>query len=99
MITFTRTITAQPSKLFEMIAYLKETQTFVKTAVGLDPSINAVSGGVTGQFVSILTFNNFAHYEEVVTKLLANPGYQALVKKGEGIIVPGTGHDQLLRSL
>jgi antibiotic biosynthesis monooxygenase (ABM) superfamily enzyme len=98
MITFTRTLTALPGKTFEVIAYIKETQALVKKVVGLESTIYAVSGGAVGEFVSVLRFDSFAHFEEVVLKLLASPEYQAIVKKGEGLVAPGA-RDQLLRSI
>jgi len=99
MITFTRTETALPGKLFELIALTKEGQSLVKKLTGIEPSLHMVSGGAVGQLVSMMTFDSLAHFEEIGKKLLAEPEYHAILKKDVGLIVPGSAHDQILRSI
>jgi len=99
MITFTRTYTAQPGKFFDLIAQSKENAAIVKKVVGLEVSTNVVSGGVTGELVGVLKFKDFAHYEEVVNKLLSNAEYRDVLDKFAGLIVPGSARDQLMREI
>ena len=49
--------------------------------------------------MSVVNFGSWAEYEEARAKLLASRDYQAIVKKFEGLTVPGASRDHLLRQI
>ena len=59
MITFTRSMTALPGKAFDLLSYLKETQTVVKQITGVNSNIHGVIGGGVGEFVAVLRIRQF----------------------------------------
>jgi hypothetical protein len=94
-----RLYTAMPGKTPEVLAVSKEVAVVVKRVAGVDVTLFASMGAQVGEFVSVTNYDSFADFEEKGLKILGNPDYQATVKKFDGLLVPGSAHDHLLREV
>jgi hypothetical protein len=99
MIRLARISTAMPGKVFELQAVLKETAAIIKTVSGVEIMIFASMGSHVGEVAAVSNYSSLADFEEKATKILASPEYQAVVKKLEGLVVPGSAHDHFLRQI
>jgi hypothetical protein len=99
MIRFVRTSVPMPGKQFEVVALSKETAAVIKAAAGVEVTIFGRLGAQVGEIVSVTNYSSLADFEEKVAKILASPAYQAVAKKFEGLLVPGSSHDRLMRQL
>ncbi len=99
MIRLARINVAMPGKTFELMAALKEAADVVKSVTGAEVTTFASMGAHVGEFVSVSNYASLAEFEEKVAKLLGNAKYQAVIKKFEGLIVPGASHDHFLREV
>jgi hypothetical protein len=87
MIRLARITVAMPGKTFELMAALKEAASVAKSVTGVEITIFSSMGAQVGEYVN------------VSTKLLGSAEWQAVVKKFEGVIVPGSTHDHFLRQI
>ena len=99
MIRLARISLAMPGKTFELMAALKEAAAVIQTVAGLEVRTFASMGAQVGEFVSVSNFASLADFEEKSGKLLASPQYHAVVKKFEGLVVPGSVLDHFLRQV
>jgi hypothetical protein len=99
MIVFVRTAVPLPGKAMDLLAFAKEAAQVVKQANGSDVSVSISIGGDAGAVAWTSMYESLAQYEEKSAKLMADAGYHALLKKGEGLLVPGSVKDQLWRHL
>src|SRR5476649_2216395 len=97
MIVFIRTVVAAPGKSADLMAFAKEIVQVIKQANGVDVSISTAIGGALGAIAWTSMYESLAQMEESGAKLMADPGYLAMLRKVEGLVVPGSGHDQLWR--
>ena len=88
-----------PGKVFELQAVLKEVAAIIKTVSGVEVMIFAGMGAQVGQVVSVSNYGGLADFEEKAAKILGSAEYQAVVKKFEGLVVPGSSHDHFLRQI
>jgi hypothetical protein len=99
MIRLARIQLAMPGKGFELIAAVKEAASVVKAVTGHEVMTFASMGAQVGETVSVVNFDSWAEYEEATDKLIASRDYQAIVKKFEGLVVPGASRDHFLRQI
>jgi hypothetical protein len=99
MIRLARINVATPGKTFELLAVLKEAAAVVEKVAGAEVTTFGSMGAHVGEFVSVSNYSSLADFEEKSGKLLASKEYQAVVKKLEGLVVPGSAHDHFLRQL
>src|SRR5271154_1559230 len=93
MIRLARISLAMPGKIFELLAVLKEAAAVVKSVTGVEVTIFSSMGARVGEYVSVSNYSSLADFEEKMTKLLDSAEWQAMVKKFEGLNVPGSTHD------
>jgi hypothetical protein len=99
MIRLARIDVAAPGKTFELMAALKEAASVVKSVAGVEVTTFASMGAQVGEFFSVSNYSNLADFEEKSAKILGSAKYQEVVKKLEGLIVPGASHDHFLREI
>ena|SRR5271157_5768375 len=99
MIRLARIAVAMPGKTFELMAALKEAASVVKSVTGVEVTIFSSMGAHIGEYVSVSNYSSLADFEEKMAKLLGSAEWQAMVKKFEGLIVPGSAHDHFLRQV
>jgi hypothetical protein len=99
MIVFVRTMVAMPGKTMELIAFAKEIAKVVKQANGVEVSVSTSIGGAAGAVAWTSMAESLAELEKGTATLMANAEYQSMLKKAEGLVVPGSTHDQLWRRL
>jgi hypothetical protein len=99
MIRLARSYVAMPGKYFEAVAAVKEAGAIVEKVAGVKVTIFTRLGGQVGELTSVTNYSNLADLEERAAKILASAEYQAVVKKLEGLIVPGQYNDRLMREV
>jgi hypothetical protein len=99
MIRLARFHVAMPGKSAALLSLLKEVAAVIKSAAGVEVLVFASLGSHVGESMSVSNYNSLADFEEKATKILASADYQALVKKLDGLVVPGSSHDHLLRQV
>ena len=99
MIRLARMVVAMPGKAFELQAALKEVVAAVKEVSGVEVTIMASFGSQVGEFVSASNYESLADFEEKGAKIIGSAQYQAAIRKFEGLIVPGSARDHLMRTL
>jgi hypothetical protein len=98
-IRLARSYTAMPAKSTEVLAIAREVAAVIKRVADVDVTIFATMGSQVNEFVSVTNYSSFAEFEEKGNKILGNPEYQAVIRKYEGLLVPGSIHDRLLREV
>jgi glycerate-2-kinase len=71
----------------------------VKEANGAEVSVSTFIGGAAGAVAWTSTAESLAELEKGTATLMASAEYHSMLKKAEGLIVPGTTHDQLWRHI
>jgi hypothetical protein len=99
MIRLARITVAMPGKTFELMAALKEAASVAKSVTGVEITIFSSMGAQVGEYVNVSNYSSLADFEEKMAKLLGSAEWQAVVKKFEGLIVPGSTHDHFLRQI
>jgi hypothetical protein len=99
MILVQRSASVAPGMLSAAIAFANEISALVKTTAGIDLKIAVPVGGNAARMAWLANYENLAQYESVGQKLLADQKHLELVKKGAGIFVPNTLHDEIWRTL
>jgi hypothetical protein len=99
MIRLARIHVAMPGKTFELLAALKEAADIVKSVTGLEVTTLVSMGAQVGETVSVINYKSMAEFDEMMTKVLGSKAYQAVVKKFETLIVPGSSRDHFLRQV
>jgi hypothetical protein len=94
MITFVRSVTAQPGKIGEAVAWGKEIVRIVKRATGKDITLCTSFGGAIGGVAWIVQYDNMGQAEEFLMKLLGDHDYVTALATAQQLFVPGSGHDQ-----
>jgi hypothetical protein len=99
MITTIRTVQALPGKVFDAIAWGKEIAAIVKRVTGRELTVSLSFGRAVAEVSWISRFDNASEIEESFTKLFADRDYVNVLKKAEGLVVPGTAQDHYWRSV
>ena len=99
MIVFVRTAVPLPGKSMDLMAFAKDVAKVVKQANGVDVSVSSSIGGALGAVAWTSMYESLAQLEEKTAKLMADASYGTMVKKAEGLVVPGSAHDQLWRHI
>jgi hypothetical protein len=99
MILVQRSVSVAPGMLSAAMAFANEISAQVKTTAGIDLKIAVPVGGNATRMAWIADYENLAQYESVGLKLLGDLKYLELIKKGAGIFVPNTLHDEIWRTL
>jgi len=99
MIRLARISLAMPGKTFEVMAALKEAASVIKSVTGVEVTIFSSMGAQVGEYVSVSNYSSLADFEEKMAKLLGSAEWQAMVKKFEGLMVPGSTRDHFLRQI
>ena len=95
MIAFRRTISVMPGMFSAAMTYANELKTQVKATAGVDLKIAIPVGGNPARIAWLSTHENLGQLDTVNQKLLADPKYQELLKKGAGIVVPESVFDDI----
>ncbi len=93
------TFYALPGKLPELIAVLREERELRKNITGTDTIVLTPVGGKFSEATYRFQIESLSEYEEEVKKLEADPGWQALLKKGAALVVPNTSHMEIYRQV
>ena len=99
MIRLARLSTAMPGKVFELQAVLKEVAAVVKAVSDVEVLTFASMGAQIGEVVTVSNYSSLADFEEKAAKILGSAEYQAVVKKLEGLVVPGSPREHFLRQI
>jgi hypothetical protein len=99
MIRLARFSTAMPGKAFELQAVLKEVAAVLKAVSGVETLTFASMGAQIGEMVNVSNYSSLADFEEKWAEILASSEYQAVVKKLERLVVPGSPHEHFLRQI
>jgi len=70
-----------------------------RATTGIDAKIAVPVGGNASRIAWIANYENLAQYEAAGLKLLGDQKYLELIKKGAGVFVPNTLHDEIWRTL
>jgi len=88
-----------PGKIFDLLAFAKEAASAIKSANGTVVSVSTSIGGVVGEVAWTSTYESLAQMEERTAKMMADAGYTALLKRADGLVVPGATRDQIWRTI
>ena len=99
MILVQRSVSVSPGMLSAAMAFANEIGAQVKATTGIDLKIAVPVGGNAARLAWIANYENLAQYESLGLKLLGDQKYLELIKKGAGIFVPNTLHDEIWRTL
>ncbi len=99
MITFVRTATAVPGKAIELIAFAYKIAGVVTSVTGVKVTVGVTVGGANGEVAWIANYDNLAHFEEALGKLMGAAEYREALKKVEHLAVPGSSRDQIWRHI
>jgi hypothetical protein len=81
MITLTRTSTALPGKLPELLAIVKESVAVAKRQVGIDITVGVTMGSNPLEVVGTSHYSSLSHLEEVAVKLATDTEWNTLLKR------------------
>jgi hypothetical protein len=97
MITFVRSWVAQPGKVFDLIGLLKEMSALGSPVTGRTATVASTIGGNFSEASLIWEAESLSESDEAFAKLMAVPGFPALIAKLGTLIVPGMSHEHLYR--
>ncbi len=95
MITFIRTATAAPGKLFEALTWGKEIATIIKRVTGKDMAVGNPFGGAVTEVAWIAQWDSVAQADEAFVKLLADREYTTALAKAGQLLLAGSAHDHI----
>ena len=95
MITFVRTGTAVPGKLFDTLAWGKEIAAIVKRVTGKDMAVGNPFGGAVTEVAWIAQWDSVAQADEAFVKLLGDREYTAALAKAGQFLVAGSARDHI----
>jgi hypothetical protein len=98
MITLIRSATIMPGKVVEARAWASEVGDLVSRIMGKQLRVGTRIGGNVGEICWIVQFESLAQLEEQFAKWLSNSEYQAMAKRTEGLLVPGSVNDQIFQT-
>ncbi len=100
MIRFYRSASIAPGKFTSALAFARDVAGFVKSKTGVEVNIGMpIGGGKPNRIGWSAQFQSLAAYEEMSTKLLADPKYMEMVEKAADNFMPDSIHDELWRLL
>lgn len=99
MIFLQRSVSVAPGMLTAAMTLANELSAQVRATTGIDVRIAVPVGGNASRIAWIANYENLAQYEAFGNKLLGDQKYLELVKKGAGVFVPNTLHDEIWRTL
>jgi hypothetical protein len=99
MITTVRTVQAMPGKIFDAITWGKEIAAIVKRVTGHELTVSLSFGRNVAEVAWIGKVDNASQIEENFAKLSADKDYVNVLKKAEGLVVPGSGRDRYWRTV
>ena len=99
MVRLARIHVALPGKSFALVAVLKEAAEAVKAAAGVEVMVFGSLGAQVGEYISVSNYDSLGDFETKAVKILGDERYQAVIKKLEGLVVPGSSRDHFLRSV
>lgn len=99
-VVFVRKAQALPGKETEAIKFGAEIAKMVANIVGVEVMVGQQVGGPIGQIGWRATYADMAAFEKAMGKILANEPYrQHIAKHVPSIFMPGSGRDELWRTL
>jgi hypothetical protein len=99
-VVFVRKAQALPGKEAEAIRFGAEIAKMVADIVGVEVIVGQQVGGPIGQIGWQATYADMATFEKAMSKLLANEPYrQHIAKHAPAIFMPGSGRDEVWRTL
>jgi hypothetical protein len=99
MFTIVRTTVAQPGKMHELTVAGKEVVAIVKKLFSLDASLCTTLGGNVAELSWVYQAPSMEADHEVGVKLLADPEYQAVLKRIAPLVVANSTHDKIYRHI
>jgi hypothetical protein len=98
MITLVRTATFMPGKGVEARAFVSEIGGLVSRITGNTCRVGVRIGGNVQEVCWILQTDSLAQLEEQMGKWVSNTEFQAMAKRTEGLLVPGSNNDQIFQT-
>jgi hypothetical protein len=99
MITHIRTTVAQSGKAVELVGFAKEMAEIIGHIAGAKPTVATSFGGNANEVAWIMQAESLAQMEESMSKLMADAGYRAQLKKAEHLVVSGMTKDHIWRHI
>ena len=99
MITFVRTAEITPGKRADVMAFNQEAVKLFKDKFGADVHVSVPIGGNPNRMAWTVSYSSLAEFEATVAKINADADYQKLLAANVAIILPGSVHDELWRSV
>jgi NIPSNAP len=98
MITLIRSTTMMPGKNPEAREWASEIGGVVSRITGNQVRVGMRIGGNVSEICWIVQFESLAQLEEQMTKWVSNAEFQAVAKRAEGLIRPGSTNDQIFQT-
>jgi hypothetical protein len=99
MIHFSRSVSIAPGKLGGAMAWANKITQFIKSKHGITVQVMTPVGGNPMRVGWAATYESLAAFESATTKMVADPGYIALLGETGDLFVPNSGHDELWRTV
>lgn len=99
MITLNRTASVISANLVEALVYAREIAAYITETTGKDVTVEMPVGGTWSQIRWTVYFDSLGAYEGWSNALRADPKYMAMLTKGSGFFIEGSGTDHLWRAI
>ena len=99
MIHFYRVAAIGPGKVMSAMAFAKEISVFLKEKHGLDVTVAMPVGGNPNRVGWATTYENLGALEAATAKMMMDPSYTELVRKGAENFIAGSVRDEIWRSV
>ena len=95
MITFVRTVVAQPGKLFELIEAMQKSVPIFNRVTGATVKIATTFGSDAMQIALIANFESVAQVQEAGAKAASDAEWRAVSAAAHALSVPGSIRDHI----
>ncbi len=99
MITFYRNAVILPGKTPKAIEWAKAVAAHIKKTTGVEVHVGVPVGGNPNRIGWSVGYESLAALEAQMAKMTADPKYWDLVNKGSDLVMAGSVHDEMWRSI
>jgi hypothetical protein len=99
MITLTRSASIAPGKYVDAVAYAKQITKYLKEKHGVTTEIQTPIGGNPYRIAWQTHLPGLADLESLSAKLTADKEYLEMTAKNSALLLPGSLHDELWRTI
>ena len=99
MIVSVRTFDLKEDKYFEGIQWAQGMTKLFSDEFGIEPKVLTAVSGPTQQIRFVSEYDSLAHFEELMSKMLAHPKIQEFAKQRAEFSVEGTSRHNIYRSV